>query len=71
MSMKLNREVCKLCKEMAPAVLNGGWFDRDELLWRDGYVLCPDVGFTRAGQSTAWVPSWCSYAAEHVVSRCL
>jgi len=74
--MKLSREVCRLCKGTTTAVLNRGWFDSDELRWRAGYVLCPGVDFPipgvgRAGHTTACVPSWCPYAAEHVVSRCL
>ena len=75
--MSLSKEICKRCCEQNyvddPEQGFVGWGHLSDMFWDDdGVVMCAfsDMeGMPGEAHVDEPPPSWCPYAAEHVVSR--
>ena len=66
----LNKKICKqCCNRFWPAFENyigPGWDEDDDIRWKEGYVLCPNIDTT--DQDIKNKPSdQCPYQLEHLL----
>jgi len=73
----LSRAICRRCRnEVARQTdprtgerIGGAWTPNDDELWGRGRHVCLGDGTARMLEDCHVTPSWCRYAAEHVVSQ--